>query len=1131
MGKGGRREYGNQGRDQIIIEQVDGDVLLKSQETVRPPAERDLLAIVKQWVESRLEGQLHHAVRLNLHKQTQPQQVRPWGMEVKVAIAQPSRLLSPETTIGEVFDQCAGRLLILGEPGAGKTTSLLDLAVELLQRAKDDPQQRIPVVVDLSDWQPTTSQLASSQSGATSRFRRVSQKNLSESLPEQAPIWSMPNWLASKVRERYGFLPRQIKQWLEEKRLIPLLDGLDEVRPEYQQDCVRAINEWLKSDLRPREIALCCRREQYEAYTQKLEFDGAVYLQDLTDEQIQTFLTETNRDDLKESLVADADFLALIRRPLLLSMAVLAYKELEPTQWRRATSAGDRLNLLLDAYVRRMLTQDTPSRAYRHRKIPSPQQSQKWLEILALELLQESETELLIEQIGITWLSTSLQKWLFTIFAVICWGLIVGVICWGLILAVIFWGQFYRLIHLPRIAESSRFWLGFGIGSLYGLARGINVLKNLPQIQSAAGGIQISLSSLKRQKVLRRLSSWKTILVFTQISVLIHKLNELTILNGLTIPTLDFNFQEWRFKIKTLSVPNQGIRNLWRNAIPVTLTFVLFHTLIVCLAQRSTSSFDYIVLNSLSIAPLLWIGFGGGYVCINHFLVRLSLCCTNSIPWHYARFLNYATERLLLQRAGGRYRFMHDLLRQSLAQRRIDTHPHLISSQVFFRCGESYRSMEQYDKALQNFDRAIELYPRYVEAMAKRGNTYCLMERYEDGLQDFNRVIELNPQDEKTLANRGQAYRLMERYEKALQDFDRAIELNPLYDEAIANRGFTYCLMKRYEEALQDFNRAIELDPEYEWAIANRGFTYGSMKRYEEALQDFNRAIELNPNYEWVMANRGQAYRLMERYEDALQDFDRAIELDPKYEWAIVNRGVTYRLMERYEDALQEFDRVIELDPKYKWAIASRGETYRLMERYDQALQDFNCAIQLNPEYDFAIASRGETYRLMERYDQALQDFNRAIELDPKYKWAMAHRGETYRLMERYDQALQDFNRAIELDPKDDWYRYLRAVVYLALQQTDSAEADLNIAIEIAHQKHTEKPDNSRNTFNLALYHLVAGNLLTAQELYQTTLEQTPLQTQVRDAIQDLKDLLRVFPENTYAQQVKALLEKKLKLH
>ncbi|NET62454.1 MAG: hypothetical protein F6K47_42055 [Symploca sp. SIO2E6] len=146
------------------------------------------------------------------------------------------------------------------------------------------------------------------------------------------------------------------------------------------------------------------------------------------------------------------------------------------------------------------------------------------------------------------------------------------------------------------------------------------------------------------------------------------------------------------------------------------------------------------------------------------------------------------------------------------------------------------------------------------------------------------------------------------------------------------------------------------------------------------------------------------------------------------------------------------------------------------------------------------------------------------IELNPKYDWAIANRGLTYRLMERYEDALQDFDCAIELNPKSDWRLYLRSFTYLILHQTDSAKADLNKAIQIAQNKHTEKPDNCRNTFNLALYHLVAGNLSTAQEFYQTAIQQGASQFQIREAIQDLTDLLRVFPENTAAQQIKANL-------
>jgi uncharacterized protein YjbI with pentapeptide repeats len=60
--------------------------------------------------------------------------------------------------------------------------------------------------------------------------------------------------------------------------------------------------------------------------------------------------------------------------------------------------------------------------------------------------------------------------------------------------------------------------------------------------------------------------------------------------------------------------------------------------------------------------------FGGGIACIQHLSLRLILYGNGCIPWEYTRFLDYCTERLLLQRVGGRYRFMHKMLQDHFAQ-------------------------------------------------------------------------------------------------------------------------------------------------------------------------------------------------------------------------------------------------------------------------------------------------------------------------------------------------------------------------------------------------------------------------------------------------------------------------------
>ena len=50
---------------------------------------------------------------------------------------------------------------------------------------------------------------------------------------------------------------------------------------------------------------------------------------------------------------------------------------------------------------------------------------------------------------------------------------------------------------------------------------------------------------------------------------------------------------------------------------------------------------------------------GGGSACLRHFSLRLMLYRLGYAPWDYARFLDYATERLFLQKVGGGYIFIH----------------------------------------------------------------------------------------------------------------------------------------------------------------------------------------------------------------------------------------------------------------------------------------------------------------------------------------------------------------------------------------------------------------------------------------------------------------------------------------
>jgi hypothetical protein len=458
------QRYSNRGRDQINIGTVEGDVVVQHHDSLRPRSESLVLKAAKEEIISRLDQSLHQAVLINLGKQLQPEQViRSWDAEIKIG-SKPVEPLSSETTIVDAFERSdiAGKLLILGEPGSGKTTTMLDLAQALIQRAETDYTYPIPVLLNLSSWKD----------------------------PRQVLV----DWLVEELKSKYGIRKDIGKRWIEEKQLLPLLDGLDEVKPELQESCVQSINQWLQSELRPMYLLVCSRREEYGSYETRLELNGSIFLQSLTDTQIQHYLTTVNLIELWQILQQDSALSELLRIPLLLSITVLSYGELSLIKWQQQPSPEKRLELLLDAYIQRMLHHEFKSKIYKKSKIPKTKQTRRWLTFIAQQLYKDSQTEFLIENVQHTWLSSSRQIWIYKLsigFAGgMIWGLIFGLFVGlttliisvlshglhdGLLPALIRWSQ--GLLHI--------FIYSLFIGSIFGFTGAAsNLFKKFGQSQN-----------------------------------------------------------------------------------------------------------------------------------------------------------------------------------------------------------------------------------------------------------------------------------------------------------------------------------------------------------------------------------------------------------------------------------------------------------------------------------------------------------------------------------------------------------------------------------------------------------------------------------------------------------------------
>ena len=186
----------------------------------------------------------------------------------------------------------------------------------------------------------------------------------------------------------------------------------------------------------------------------------------------------------------------------------------------------------------------------------------------------------------------------------------------------------------------------------------------------------------------------------------------------------------------------------------------------------------------------------------------------------------------------------------------------------------------------------INQYQTIPQAYINRGIIFANEKKYDESLNDYNKAIQLEPKFSKAYNNKGGLMRTLKRYDEAIANFDKAIELQPKYPIALNNRGLIKNIINKYDEAILDYNKAIEYKPNYPEAFNNRGVAYRNSGRFEESLRDFNKAIELQPNYSKAYNERGVLMFNQNKFDMALNDYNRAIQLQPDYPNAYYNRGI-----------------------------------------------------------------------------------------------------------------------------------------------------------------------------------------------------------------------------------------------
>jgi len=330
----------------------------------------------------------------------------------------------------------------------------------------------------------------------------------------------------------------------------------------------------------------------------------------------------------------------------------------------------------------------------------------------------------------------------------------------------------------------------------------------------------------------------------------------------------------------------------------------------------------------------------------------------------------------------------------------------------------------------QKLNKFIDQYPDFTEAYIYRGQLYKENKDYDKSIQDFNRAIQLKPTPEKLTVvyyQMGLINSLFEKYEQAIDNYNQAISfyekssewVHPISD--IYNKlSSIYLLLGNQQEAINNGLKAVD---------------------YVHSIENYTELIKAKPDSEEAYFQRGELY-LVRGNLNSINPVNRKEGINQQD----IN---LQKSAEMFQKAFQDFKKVIQLNPafpnaEYQLNLAE-GLFYRQSDNLQEAVSAFSKAIQLNPKKFDAYYQRGLLFIKLKKYNLAFDDLTQAIKIKgyDKVVNPILSRDNTGNLIldEGYFATDVYFNRAISLLEQGDKRGALNDLSWIDAYAPDSVES------------------------------------------------------------------------------------------
>lgn len=191
------------------------------------------------------------------------------------------------------------------------------------------------------------------------------------------------------------------------------------------------------------------------------------------------------------------------------------------------------------------------------------------------------------------------------------------------------------------------------------------------------------------------------------------------------------------------------------------------------------------------------------------------------------------------------------------------------STNYYLKWGDLKFGQGYYEQALAEYDRALTLRPKNVQALVNRGVAYFEKKNFKAAKADFESAVKMDSQQQLAYNNLALIFARENQPEQASKFIDRALDFDPVNPIYLNNKGYILLLQNQQSEAKKLIDQSLAKDPQNSYAHRNLGLYFLKNGQKSEALAALQKAYQLSPATDQIHRWLGEALFVNNQKQEA----------------------------------------------------------------------------------------------------------------------------------------------------------------------------------------------------------------------------------------------------------------------